>query len=524
MPTLRVTAVLVSALAVLPAAACSNARDTAPIDAHADAGGADSGTGAPNGSDAKFDQLVAWAQRDLEQAHVPGAAIAIVIDGKLAFARGVGVKRAGGTDAVTERTLFDINSMTKALVAAAVMQDVDQGKVNVTHPIADYVPTFKLAQPFDPRSITVRQVLSHTAGMPDDDEEKCEMGPDGLAHWWDRHTTYPLWAPPGAVWNYSNVDYSLLGLLIEKISGRAFADELTARVLRPAGMVTATLDPAVAKAADHAVGHSLAMDGTATSYYDPENVVACAMVLPAGGVYASVVDFAHFAEVMLARGKGLMTEASAIAMQSAQADTRTPLASYGYGLFAYEQNGQQVIGHGGGGPGFLSDWLIVPARNFGVVVFANTDTYEPFHIVAHAMNLFLDLPEGAPPQATTPPSAWDGYVGAYDDPFTFGNVTVRVDGGKLVADFKGFPATPMRQLANDYWLADFAAQGTLGFVFWRAAPQSNAKYMVSRAGIPTRTCAGCATPHRGAADGLARASRRHPSFHVPDQERSRASQ
>jgi CubicO group peptidase (beta-lactamase class C family) len=290
---------------------------------------------------AQFAALVEWTQETLAQNDVPGVSIAVILGGKLAFAAGVGVKGPGRTEPVTTSTRFLINSMTKALVAAGVMAEVDRGHIDVRRPVTDFVG-FQLATPFDPSSMTVHEVLTHTAGLPDGGEWHCETGKDGLEHAWENRPPYPLWAPPGAVWDYSNVGYSLAGRILEQSSGLAFAEALAERVFAPAGMAAATLDPVVVESSDHATGHSPTRHGDdPPDGAEPADELGCDFMAPAGGVYATASDYAHFAEMLLAGGGKALTSSSVAAMTAKHVDTRQDIGFYGLWAFYSRLQGRE---------------------------------------------------------------------------------------------------------------------------------------------------------------------------------------
>lgn len=204
-------------------------------------------------------ELQPYIEQFMQTQEIPGMAIAVVRDGRVLYAHGFGVKTLNpavvpavfpqGTHTagpVTTRTLFHTASVTKTFVAAAVMQLVSQGKIKLDTPVVAYIPTFEMADPRY-RSITVRQLLDHTSGMPD------RTGIKG--HGWDHPErddqalhrfvatlkTEKLEFDPGSRFEYSNTGYEVLGDLIARVSGETFEAYISEHILAPLGMKDSSL-------------------------------------------------------------------------------------------------------------------------------------------------------------------------------------------------------------------------------------------------------------------------------------------
>src|SRR3990170_834500 len=160
--------------------------------------------------EAKFDELVDFTRAEIERQKVPGAAIAVVVDGKLKFKAGLGTKQQGADDPVHADTVFGLGSVTKMQVAAGVLTLRDQGQLDLDAPVTNYVPYFQLAGADAPRSSSVRmrQILSHSAGLPDVNIPfVCD---ESLSRWFHNEShRMPLWYHPGKLYDYANIDYSL---------------------------------------------------------------------------------------------------------------------------------------------------------------------------------------------------------------------------------------------------------------------------------------------------------------------------
>src|SRR6185436_9376058 len=174
---------------------------------------------------------------------IPVLAIGIVKNGKLTYAKGFGISRLGATKPVTTRTLFHMASVTKTFVATAIMQLVELGKIDLDAPLVRYLPYFKMKDERY-RIITIRQMLSHTSGIPDVTDyhwDKPEYVDKALERFFrSRAVSSMVWAP-GERFGYSNTAFEILGDVIAKLSGQSFEDYVKQQILAPLGMKDSTL-------------------------------------------------------------------------------------------------------------------------------------------------------------------------------------------------------------------------------------------------------------------------------------------
>jgi CubicO group peptidase (beta-lactamase class C family) len=487
----RVLFLLAIAGAVGASAACSSAGVSPPVDAGADA--------EPGPEAEAFDRLVTDTQGLLARTHTPGASIAVVLHGKLAFAAGIGSRNLFNGTPVTTSTLFRAGSMSKMVVAATAMTLVDQGKLDLAAPITSYVPWFHLAGGFDASKITMSALLSHSSGFPCDTIPMCGPTSSGPRQAFFAANPQPLWAPPGAIYDYSNAGFSLAATVIEAAAGANDGDfERLAhdRVFAPANMATASFDADAATKVDHATGYTLDANGQVTTIDEP-NQAACPLMNPPGGVVATATDYAHFAEMLLANGGAVLTPSSVAAMEAPHANPRTiATQQYGYGLLTQRSPypDHATVWHNGSITGFTSALYMVPDEQFAIVALVNVHSKNLVveSIVWDAMRLFIPEPQSAA-KTSTPPAAWTGYVGTYDDPYgTLGaGVSVSLsDGGASLlvnapnANWSGTPAPvsgAMTQAAIDAWVMP---EGTLATFFPGA--DGGIGYFVTRRGVGVR--------------------------------------
>ena len=409
-------------------------EDPAPT-GDSEAGGED--TDAPAAATAAEAAAAAarWAARDaawaamgdtawdwIDFGGVPGLAVGVILDGELAYASGFGVTHYGGGVPVTTDTTFRWNSVSKMHTGAAVMQAVEQGLLDLHAPITDTLPDLDLDPGYDPSSLTLHHLMTHTAGLPDIWDTACDASLEGF---W-AVSSPSLMAEPGALFNYSNAGWSLAGRALEVASGQPFMERLRDHLFLPMGMETATFDPVEAQEGPHTMGY---YDGT---FYDLDEH-DCAYMRPASWMHGSVLDLARSAAFFLGDGEGVLSRASMDAL-SGQEPTFIGLGSeYGYGQYSWSFQGVDVLSHSGAGSAYLSYWMIAPEQGFGVVVVANTSVGAPSDIAYEAAARFLDLPGGWSPDYTTDPSTWSRYVGRYEDPLNVGTVEITLEDDQLYA-------------------------------------------------------------------------------------------
>ncbi len=406
----------------------------------------------------RFAQLTARFRSRLGAQHTPGGAMAVVLHGRLAFQTGVGVQQVGTTKPVTSSTLFRTASISKMLVAATVLSLAERGLLDLDAAATQFVPYFRRGPGYDAGQVTLAMALRHTAGLPED-PRTCEEAPYALRDYFLAHAGDPLWSPPGSLFNYSNTDYALLAAAIHERTGHAFEDVVRERIFVPAQMQTATYDPP--PTAEVAVGHSDLGRALTASTRD------CEVSRAAGGVYASVSDFAHFVEMLLARGAGVLTEASVDAMMSHGSVMQSaPRMLYAYGLIETEHRGVRVVMHDGGAFGYRTAVLLAPEHGFGVVVFTNGSA-NPSETAYAALSAFLMVPEQPPRALASRCGELEPYTGIYRDPSGgLGRVRVFLRGDGLALELLGDQPGPVPGGLRVRFARD--QSGVIGYLVTRA--------------------------------------------------------
>jgi CubicO group peptidase (beta-lactamase class C family) len=349
----------------------------------------------------------------------PAISYGIVRDGALVHAAGFGARTLGGPPPDAD-TVFRIASMSKSFTASAVLLLRDEGRLALDDLAEKYVPELAGWPPVtgDSDRVSIRQLLTMTAGFPTDDP------------WGDRQQGLPLaefgallergvtanWAP-GTRFEYSNLGYAILGLVIAAASGMEYASFVRSRLLEPLGLTLTGFAAEEFAPGDLAVGYRRGLAGWRELPFDPYGAFA-----PMGGVFSCVTDLARWVSGFAAAfppadaGPGELRPASRREMQLPQAVTGwrapqqlpggppAPPAYYGFGLFVDEDpSAGRVISHSGGYPGFGSNMRWHPATGLGVVALGN-GTYANMSLVT-APVLEALLPRSASFQVALAPAS-----------------------------------------------------------------------------------------------------------------------
>ncbi len=312
--------------------------------------------------------------REMRRVGVPGLSIALVDDQRVVWAQGFGYADVARKLSATPQTLYGIGSISKLFTATAVMQQVEQGHIDLDTPITQYLPEFSMRTRYtDSAPITVRNLLTHHAGLPG----------DYLKGMWSLHPApfeqlLPLMRdeyvsyPPDLVFSYSNIGYALLGRLVEQASGQPYVAYMQTAVLTPLGMNHSRYLTQFSDDPELAVGYRHGKPG-AERYLLRE--------VPAGALVSSVSDMSRFIRLWLADGhadkRALLNQTSVQEMwrrQNSQValdmDFRIGLG-WMLGQPALDYAGL-VVHHSGGTLGAASQLMLLPQHKLGVIVLANS--------------------------------------------------------------------------------------------------------------------------------------------------------
>jgi len=325
-----------------------------------------------------------------ERQHMPGLAYGVVVDGDLVYSGGYGLANLESATPADTRSLFRIASMSKSVTAMAILQLRDQGKLSLDDPISMYVPeTAALTYlTTDAPEITIRHLLSHSAGFPEDnpwgdrqladsDAELMELIEGGIS----------FSNVAGIEYEYSNLGFALLGQIVQVVSGMDYRDYTRVHIFEPLGMNSTVWEYEAASPERLALGYDW-LDDTWVNIPLEHHGAYGAM----GGLITSIEDFAAYVTLHLSAwpprsdpDDGPLRRSSLREMHqpwrfaSFVPDFRYPngracplVTAYGYGLRWLEDcDGRVAIGHSGGLPGFGSNWTMMPHHGIAVMSFDN---------------------------------------------------------------------------------------------------------------------------------------------------------
>lgn len=330
--------------------------------------------------------------------HIPGLAFGIVVDGKLVYAGNYGYADIERKVPVSSRTVFRVASMSKSVAAMAILQLRDAGKLSLDDPAAKYIPELAgLQYPTrDAPQITIRHLLTHGAGFPEDnpwgDRQLADTDKD-LMELIGKQLSFSN--APGVAYEYSNLGYALLGRIITRVSGMPYQAYIRKQIFQPLGMTHSTYAYQEVPATMLAHGYRWIYENWREEPLLPDMPDGSWGAM--GGLLSSVEDFSAYMSMHLrawppsdAPDTGPLSRSSIREMHhpwrftgmnlqfAYQPGVPCPVASaYAYGLrWTRDCMGRTFIDHSGGLPGFGTQWRIMPEYGIGVVAFGNR-TYAP---------------------------------------------------------------------------------------------------------------------------------------------------
>jgi CubicO group peptidase (beta-lactamase class C family) len=423
-------------------------------------------------SAAVIDRTVA---RAMQSFNVPGMAIGIVQDGKLIYAKGYGVRELGKAAPVDIDTLFQIGSNTKAFTAAALAILVDEHKVHWDDKVIDYVPEFRLYDPYVTRELTLRDLLSHRSGLgtgagdlmfyPNTDFSRAEMI-RGLRYLKPVSSFRSQYA-------YDNLLYMVAGQIVATVAGEPWEEFVKQRILQPLRMNGCVTSYRQIPAGSNTVTPHVIAEGKLTTIKPIEFTA----ISPAGAISCNVSGMAKWLQTQLNAGKSsdgaqiftadrgeeMWTPNTVMALNPVLSSlTHAHFEAYGLGWELQDEFGYKRVSHTGGVPGTVTWVTMVPELHLGIVVLTNQQDGAAMEAVG---NQILDAYVGAPKRdwiaiglsydesrtreanaveaevtkvlnigGAPLPLPLTAYAGHYRDPWR-GDADIRLEAGKLVLKF-----------------------------------------------------------------------------------------
>ncbi len=323
-------------------------------------------------ADVNSHKIDAFLEAVIKEDRVPGLAVAIIQRDRIVYVRGFGT--AGTGRAITPQTAFYVGSISKSITALAVMQLVEAGKIQLDAAVCDYIPWLTLAESPGSSRITVRDLLNQVSGITDTALTR-RFPPDTTLEECVRAFTK---ARPvtvlGAGFRYSNMNYRILGLLVETVSGESFVEYSRRHIFTPLEMTHTTASPV---GIDLAQGH-IPVLGFPIAFAQRH----LAYAVPSGYIISTAEDMAHYLIAQVNEGlygeNRVLSPGGMRLMHSSRSDLRSP---YAMGWFEIKRNASHVIRHSGDLDTFHADAILVPERGYGVALLYNLNGFLPGGLV-----------------------------------------------------------------------------------------------------------------------------------------------
>ena len=342
-------------------------------------------TVAPSPKPALAEKVDALAAEHLAKPGGVGLSIAVAQRGKLLLSKGYGMADAEFDVPADEETMFRIGSVTKQFTAALVMRLVEQNKLALGDSLSKYVPEF----PLQGHQVTIEQLLQHTSGIKsytEVTEAWMKAWPLELSHaeLLALVQDAPFDFEPGSNWRYSNTGYYLLGMVIEKVAGKSYAEVLQAELFAPLHLARTRYDSNRDLIKNRAQGYAL--DGERLVN---DQILGMSQPGAAGGIVSTAGDLVRW-QMALTSGTVVKPE-SFERMRTSTVLPNGHDASYGFGLKILEWAGRQRVEHGGGIFGFNSILLWIPGDDLHVAVISNGESVSSEAIAEAIANVALGI-------------------------------------------------------------------------------------------------------------------------------------
>ena len=358
----------------------------------------------------------AWLEGQIAYRGLPGIVVGVVADQELVWAAGFGLADIAGKRPMTPATKFRMASHSKLFTATAVMQLREQGKLRLDDPVSKYLPWFqpKPAEP-DVPPITIEELLTHGSGLPR------EAGPHWITYEFPTQEQLRSLVPerqaafaPEVRWKYSNLAFSLAGMIVETVSGERWADYIQKHIYQPLGMDASSVDQDVSGLA---VGYGRRMpDGSRVvmPFIDARGMAA------ATGVTSTVDDMAKFVSAQFRTGpmggRQILSTASLREMHRIRMLENDWTKGNAIGFAVSRVKDKVYVGHGGGYPGYTTQTLIQLDGKVGVIVLTNTNDSNPNDIATQLMSTVGEAVAKATavqPTVVAWDPAWARFAGLY---------------------------------------------------------------------------------------------------------------
>jgi CubicO group peptidase (beta-lactamase class C family) len=357
-----------------------------------------------------------------QKNNFPAFAFGLVVDGQLIYSGNVGHTDINKKIPVSDNSVFRIASMSKSFTAMAIVKLRDEGKFNLDDPASKYIPQLKKVKYLatDASPITVRNLLTHSAGFPEDnpwgdrqladtDKELMQLIEDGVF----------FSNVPGVAYEYSNLGFALLGRIITNVSGKQYQQYITQNILKPLGMNDTYWEYTKVPAKQLAHGYRWI-----NQKWREEELLHDGSYGAMGGMMTTIDDFSKYMQLHMSAWPATTAKESIVLKRSSLREMQQPwmfsglnaqfkypngrscatTSAYGYGLrWTTDCEGRRWVGHSGGLPGFGSEWRMLQDYGIGVVSFANLTYAGTGGVILRVLDTIIALAQLKPRMVPTSP-------------------------------------------------------------------------------------------------------------------------
>ncbi len=332
----------------------------------------------------RLEKIDPMMNKVIEISRIPGMSVGVVVDGKVVFSKGYGVRNFSETSPVTDNSLFAIGSCSKAFTTFAIGQLVDEGMIAWDDPVIKYIPEFRLHDIHATHHLTIKDLVTHRSGLPRHDFVwyNSKFSRSELLN---RLQHLEPTSDIREKFQYNNLMYAVAGLVIERLTGQTWEEFIQNRIFDPIGMNLSNFSVDDSQQSnDYASPHSERNEKTEIIPFRNLSNIG-----PAGSINSSAADMVKWVQLQLSEGnvegKHLINKATLQEMHIVQMpmpplpSEETPyMFGYGLGWMTGLHKGHYTVAHGGGIDGFISSVVLFPKEKIGVVVLTNSDSHGLF--------------------------------------------------------------------------------------------------------------------------------------------------
>lgn len=344
----------------------------------------------------KLDQLI---QNTLKTFDVPGISVGIIKDGKMVYAKGFGVRSLNNQQKMDENTLVGIASNSKGFTGTALAILADEGKLNFDDPVTKYIPEFQMHDPYVTQQVTVKDLITHRAGLGLGQGDLMFFPEGGSLTVNDIVHNVRYLKPENAFrskLDYNNIMFIVAGEVIHRVSGLSWAEFIEQKIMKPVGMNASYGSYSRAKAANvsNIIEAHAPVDGKVIQVPHDWNETANA----AGGIISNIKDMATWAEFLMngfttKEGKKLVSDKQIEQLWNLQMPTPVALKNpydsnfggYGLGWFLTDVKGHKQVYHTGGLIGTVTQFTLIPEMKLGIIVLTNQQSGAAFSAITNTV-------------------------------------------------------------------------------------------------------------------------------------------